>query len=230
MESADVKGLLLDVYGTIVEEDDAVVHEICSVVADSVGASPTDVVARWGALFWAALDASHGADFRSQREICETTLASTIAEFGADADAGELSERQFAGWRSLPLRPASREFLEQAAVPICLVSNIDRADLEALLDHHGIRVDAVVTSEDVRAYKPRPEPFHRALEALGLAPSEVLHVGDSVRGDVAGAAALGIPMAWINRLGRPRPRDAAIRHEVRDLGGLFTLLPGVTLG
>jgi 2-haloacid dehalogenase/putative hydrolase of the HAD superfamily len=88
---------------------------------------------------------------------------------------------------------------------VCLVSDIDRADLVVALAHHGLadRFTAIVTSEDARAYKPRPEPFTTALDALGLAPHEVAHVGDSLTRDVGGAASLGIPAIWVNRAGRP---------------------------
>jgi len=50
--------------------------------------------------------------------------------------------------------------------------------LQAVLNHHGITVDIVVTSEDARAYKPRPEPFRLALQRLGLAATDVIHIGD----------------------------------------------------
>jgi 2-haloacid dehalogenase/putative hydrolase of the HAD superfamily len=72
------------------------------------------------------------------------------------------------------------------------VSNIDRADLDAALAHHELAgyFTHLVTSQDARAYKPRPEMFTTALGLLRLGPHEVIHVGDSLTSDVAGAAAL----------------------------------------
>lgn len=84
-----------------------------------------------------------------------------------------------------------------------------------------------VTSQDARAYKPRPEMFTAALALLELGPDEVIHVGDSLSGDVAGALRLGIPVAWVNRSRRPAP-SAGPRPtcEVSDLRQLLPLLDG----
>jgi putative hydrolase of the HAD superfamily len=47
-------------------------------------------------------------------------------------------------------------------------------------------------SDEVGHYKPAPQIFETALEALGAQPGEAMHVGDLRRTDVAGAAALGM--------------------------------------
>jgi 2-haloacid dehalogenase len=69
--------------------------------------------------------------------------------------------------------------------------------------------DAVVTAEAAGAYKPRPEPYALALEALGLDPVKTLFVAGSPD-DIAGADGVGMPVYWHNRRGldlgsRPRP-------------------------
>jgi putative hydrolase of the HAD superfamily len=51
---------------------------------------------------------------------------------------------------------------------------------------------ATIYSMDVGHAKPRPEPFVGALQALGTAPGETLHIGDNERTDVGGALALGM--------------------------------------
>lgn len=61
-------------------------------------------------------------------------------------------------------------------------------DAEGLLGHfHGWGF-----SDEVGHYKPASQIFEAALGALGVAPSEAMHVGDLRRTDVAGAAALGM--------------------------------------
>jgi hypothetical protein len=49
---------------------------------------------------------------------------------------------------------------------VCVVSNIDRADIEAAIDYHGLKFDHVVTSEDAKSPGP-PEVSLRA-EVTGL--------------------------------------------------------------
>ena len=59
---------------------------------------------------------------------------------------------------------------------------------EGLLDHFS----GWGFSDEVGHYKPAPQIFEAALEALGARPEEALHVGDLRRTDVAGASALGM--------------------------------------
>ncbi len=57
-----------------------------------------------------------------------------------------------------------------------------------------------------------PEIFEAALAALGVAPDEAVHVGDSLKADVAGAAALGIRTVWITRR-IADPAEALAKYE-----------------
>jgi len=54
------------------------------------------------------------------------------------------------------------------------------------------RVDAAVFSDEVGVRKPEPAIFQRALSELGVSAEEALYVGDKLREDIAGAAALGM--------------------------------------
>jgi beta-phosphoglucomutase-like phosphatase (HAD superfamily) len=56
-----------------------------------------------------------------------------------------------------------------------------------------------VVAEAAGAYKPRPEAYQVALEALGLAAEQVLFVAGS-RYDIPGAGAVGMPVWWHNRI------------------------------
>jgi FMN hydrolase / 5-amino-6-(5-phospho-D-ribitylamino)uracil phosphatase len=62
---------------------------------------------------------------------------------------------------------------------------------EGLLEHF----DGWSFSDETGYYKPAPQAFEAALEALGARPQEALHVGDLRRTDIAGAAALGMKTA-----------------------------------
>jgi len=61
---------------------------------------------------------------------------------------------------------------------------------------------AIITAEDVGAYKPAGNHF-RALDAtspeLGIARSELLHVAQSLFHDHVPAKREGLPSVWINR-------------------------------
>jgi HAD superfamily hydrolase (TIGR01509 family) len=85
---------------------------------------------------------------------------------------------------------------------------------------------ALLISDEVGIRKPRPEIFEAAAEALGLSPREILHVGDSLEADVAGAASIGMRTVWLTRrirepeaqLARYRgPRPDFALDDLRDL-------------
>ncbi len=58
---------------------------------------------------------------------------------------------------------------------------------------------AAVSAADAGVPKPHPDIFAAAVEHAGVAPEEVLHVGDHPELDVVGAADAGLRTAWINR-------------------------------
>jgi putative hydrolase of the HAD superfamily len=53
-------------------------------------------------------------------------------------------------------------------------------------------LDVQVYSSDVRARKPAPDIFLRALSELGVDPLAAMFVGDGLETDVAGAARVGM--------------------------------------
>ncbi|MDG2113889.1 MAG: HAD family hydrolase, partial [Actinomycetota bacterium] len=91
------------------------------------------------------------------------------------------------------------------------------------LDQHGLLqfFDTVVVSADVGRMKPHALPFERAMQSLSVQPTEVLFVGDDLRSDMAGAAALGCATAWLPR--QPGPPTSDVHHVLRNLTGLLEL-------
>jgi HAD superfamily hydrolase (TIGR01549 family) len=92
---------------------------------------------------------------------------------------------------------------------LALVSNLDHARAKAwLLARTRLdgMFDAVVVSAEVGVRKPHGRIFTRALDALGLEPEAVLHVGDNPVTDVEGASAAGMRTAHLTRAGAPTPR------------------------
>ena len=72
--------------------------------------------------------------------------------------------------------------------------------IRELLDRKGILgfFTVAVFSDETGVCKPRWEAFDAALRGLGVQPGEALHVGDSLRTDVAGAKASGMKGVWLS--------------------------------
>lgn len=226
--SGHVRAVLLDFYGTVVAEDDAIVADIYRKLLDQC-ADPHEVtVTQVGSYRWRAFCEEMTADratFRCQRDIAVSSLARTVRRFSSAADPEALCAPQFAFWREPDLFPDARAFLDLIDVPVCVVSNIDRADVLAAIAYHGLPLAHVVTSEDAGHYKPHPAVFQTALDLLDLPVGAVLHIGDSLSADITGAHALGIPSVWVNRSGKPRPDPLHAIAEVDTLTAALPLVP-----
>ncbi|KOU43568.1 HAD family hydrolase [Streptomyces sp. WM6378] len=87
-------------------------------------------------------------------------------------------------------------------------------------------LDSVFYSARTGAIKPEREAFAAVEDACGLRPTELLHVGDSLKADVRGAAAAGWHTAWVDRhhaAGPQRPDVPTVR--LHSLSTLPPLLP-----
>ena len=62
------------------------------------------------------------------------------------------------------------------SVPLGVVTNCSNELGRRAAERVGVPFDLVVTAERAGAYKPRPEPYHYALEELAVAPEAELLV------------------------------------------------------
>ena len=62
-----------------------------------------------------------------------------------------------------------------------------------------------MTSAAAGYYKSRPELYWQTLAALGADPKRSLHIGDSARFDVDGAARAGLSTVWLDHGGSAKP-------------------------
>ena len=96
---------------------------------------------------------------------------------------------------------------------IGLISNTGMTPGEAfrrfLAQHQLLHYfDAMAYSDEIQIPKPAPRIFHLTLESLGVAPGQVVHVGDSVAHDIAGANRCGLKTVWIAGFSEePDPAD-----------------------
>ena len=86
----------------------------------------------------------------------------------------------------------------------------------------GADLDAVLSVDTIRIYKPRPEVYAMVTERFKLAPADVVFVSSN-RWDVMGAAAFGFRTAWVNRAKLPEEYGPAPDMVLADLNGLMAM-------
>lgn len=156
--------------------------------------------------------------------ISEAKLPSTMAQ----VHMGLLREQV-----AMPLHHLGLVCSLAERLPLGLCSNFSHSvTAVTILEDYGLHahLDAIVISEEVGIRKPRLEIFETVLEELRVEAHEVLHVGDSLSADVAGAASMGIRSVWVTR--RVKDPDAALAshrgprpdYQIDDLAELEGIL------
>ena len=90
--------------------------------------------------------------------------------------------------------------LRDQGLKLGLVSNSAR-DVREFAVHHGLDVDAGISSFHHGKTKPHASIFRAVLDLLEVEPHEALMVGDSVDDDIEGARAAGLQAVLLDRLG-----------------------------
>lgn len=131
-------------------------------------------------------------------------------------------------YRHLDAFPDAREALtalKAQGARLAILSNGSPAMLDAAVEASGIGglLDAVLSVDTVRQYKPRPEVYTLVTSRFGITPQQVAFVSSN-RWDVMGAAAFGFRPVWINRGRSPDeyPEHAPVR-VVTDLAAVPSL-------
>jgi FMN phosphatase YigB (HAD superfamily) len=100
-----------------------------------------------------------------------------------------------------------------AAMPIGTVTNCSDELGHQAADLVGVPFEVTVTAQSAGAYKPQPEPYRQALDALALPAERVLFVAGSPY-DIPGAGQVGMDVWWHNRVGMPaRPGPSPIAEH-----------------
>ena len=113
--------------------------------------------------------------------------------------------------------------LRAKGVKTAILSNGNPRMLEAAVTASGIELDALLSVDAIRIYKPQPAVYAMVTDRFGVAPADAAFVSSN-RWDVMGATAFGFRCVWVNRANLPDEYpDFAPVVVVRDLASLPTL-------
>jgi len=133
-----------------------------------------------------------------------------LARLGIQADDPQFIQDALAdflrpeieSWKLHPDTTMLLSTLKDMDLKLGLVSNASsHMVITVVIDRLNIArfFDVVVTSAQLRLRKPKPEIYNKALESLRVDPSEVVMVGDTVKGDIGGAKNLGMKAILVKR-------------------------------
>ena len=163
-------------------------------------------------------------DYIKYRDILQQIVQKFGQRFNFEPTGTELNSLadSLKNWRPFPDTVAALQALKQK-YKLAVISNIDDDLFAGTAKHLQVELDWLITAEQVRSYKPSTRNFEFAIERMGIAPSKLLHVAQSLYHDTVPAASMGISTVWVNRrqdrtgFGATLPASAQPDLEVPDL-------------
>ncbi len=229
MAFSKLKGIIFDIHKTLVDDSGFPRERIWRLIEQS-GATvePESYFAFYDKITRKLFNWPEIRPFIKVREIHKNRLRQIYRHFGVirdlESDLNYLWE-SLSGCKMYPETPDVLEKLSKRA-KLALLTNADSDDpLIEIVRASGVKFEAIVTSDQVKCYKPDGKIFEVVLKKMGLKPNEVIMVGDSLIADIAGAKNSGIRSVWVNRTGKtindglPTPD-----WEIQNLNELLNLV------
>jgi len=223
--------LTFDCYGTLIDWEAGLLAALRAPLAAHGIDAPDDALLESFARHES--DAESGP-YKPYRQVLSDVLAAMLAERGVGAEAGAGAEEREAFGGSVTEWPAFADSAEALArlherFNLGVITNCDDDLFAASEQRLGITFDWVVTAQQAKRYKPNPRGFELMFERVGLPPSRILHVAQSLYHDHVPAKRLGLSTVWVDRrgdqpgAGATPPADAAPDLTVPSMAALAAL-------
>ena len=212
-----IKAVFLDYTGTIIEEggpDGMEMLKRCWKNSDIE--SMEAMLAYWWKLIKAYEAVSYKESYITEDEIVDRALAECAEKIHLKENFAELHRLCQRFWMYAPAFPDTKEFFDKCSVPIFVISNNGLSYVEEGMRDKDLHPAGIICGDMVRAYKPHEEIFLKALEVSGLNAEEVIHIGDSVTSDVAGAVRAGITPVLRDRQGDKSCEGVTVIHSLTE--------------
>ena len=224
-----IKAVVFDAYGTLYD-----IQSVAAVTDDAFPGYGEIITQIWRLkqleYTWLRSLMQRYEDFSV---ITRESLTYTLMVLGLKPDAG-IFDKIMDKYVHLDLYPDAREALaDLKGYKLAILSNGSTDMLNALVRNTALDkiLDATVSIDSKKLFKPSPEAYTLIESNLGVKPSEVLFVSSNPF-DVCGAKAFGLNVAWIERvtadamalecrksdLIRPLTMFKAIRTQMDQLG------------
>jgi 2-haloacid dehalogenase len=197
----DVKALLFDVFGTVVDWRSGIARDAAPFLARHGIAMDAHAFAdAWRARYQPAMQAVRGGarPFVRLDVLHRENLEAVLRDVGEFSD-DELDDLNRAWHRLDPWPDAVAGLMRlKKKFIIAPLSNGNVALLLNMAKRAGLPWDAILGAEVAQAYKPQPEAYLRTADILGLPPAACMLVA-AHNGDLAAARRAGFATAFVAR-------------------------------
>ena len=217
-----MQALTFDTYGTVVDWRDSVLAQLVEFgAARGLDVDWTRLLTEWKAGYRPGMDRVNSGEWpwTTVEAIYRRRLEELLPGHGIEGlGEAELTHLTRAWWRLHPWPdavPGLRRL--RARFIVSPLSNGSFAGMVHLARFAGLPWDCIITAENARCYKPRPEVYGTAAALLGLRPDEVMMVA-AHNYDLARGARVRLPHGVRPPPGRARPGADVGPRARRRLG------------
>ena len=210
--------ITFDFYGTLVQWHEGVEAAFRAIVARH-GQPAMDLAPLIHAFHTEGRRLRDTPPWRPYRDVLRESLRLALNHAGLVMSESDV-DGLVAGLSRLPAHadvPAALATLRAGGWRLAAISNTDDDLIAGSLPSLGLALDAVITAQQARAYKPDLRLFHHAHAVLGVTPAETVHVAASQPLDMAVCKALGIRAYWVNRRAEAADPQWLPFTEVKDV-------------
>src|SRR5271166_4393233 len=205
-----IKAFVFDAYGTLYD-----VQSVAGVISTAFPGHGAYITRVWRLkqleYTWLRSLMGRYEDFLA---VTRDSLLYTLGTLGLTADQA-LFDRIVAAYNTLSPYPEAAEALRSLQTNrLAILSNGSPAMLDALIRNSGLDryLEAVISVDAKKAYKPDPSAYELVEDRLGCRPEEVVFVSSNGF-DVAGARSFGFKVVRIERVA-----PEALRRELTSGG------------
>ena len=220
------KAISFDIYGTIIDWEGGTIdwyqrfmdkHHITHISAAEIEGA------------WEKLQFEYIRNYRPFRQVLMDTFEKTAWYYGFPYDPEDVISfaDEMAKMKAFPDAAEGMQQIRELGIKVCALSNVDNDIIHESFRHEGIVMDAIVTAEDVKCYKPHYPGFLKSQEVMGCTAAEMHHAAFGFKYDCVPGNALGYTTVWIRR--GDVVRDALDQEDicVGDLKTYATYLRGL---
>ena len=200
-----VTALLFDTYGTVVDWRGSILAELRA-VGRSKGLTVDweRFLTDWKSCYRPGMERVNAGEWpwTTVDTIYRRRLDELVVAYGLGLAEAEVAHLNRAWWRLSPWPDAVAGLTRlRTRHVISPLSNASFAGMVHLARYAGLPWDCILTAENFRCYKPRPEVYRGAVALLGLPASEVMLVA-AHNYDLQAARVEGLRTAFV-----PRPTE-----------------------
>lgn len=219
----EVKALLFDVFGTVVDWRTGIAIEVQMIAKKyNIELNADDFADAWRAEYQPAMEQirSKKRSFTILDILHLENLKKIAPRFNLNNVSNEDLNFLVTAWHRLPGWPDSSQGLNKLKKKFILAtqSNGNIALMVNMAKYSNLSWDVILGAEVLGHYKPEPEAYIKACKALNLKPSECLMVA-AHDDDLKAASLQGMKTAYVHRpfeYGKDKLFDIA---EVNDYNG-----------